>query len=196
VRIDISHPSHAVRSALQAAGLLGSDGPLVYVDIDTAVASWDEELLARAQLPEGSFADWLAEALPDGPAAQQVMAHFDYLSLAPGDLLFSQGEASDALYLVHSGRLAAQVQVEGREITVRSIQAGGAIGEMGLFRSMRRSATVRAEQHSVLLRLSQQKLTLLETQQPELAAALYRAFLRQLAGRLDQLTAQANALAL
>lgn len=196
VQVDVSHPSASVRSALQAAGCLGAGGPTVHADIDAAVCAWDDAALAEAQVPADTFEARLAESLPTGTTARQVMAYFAPLTLAPGDVLFTQGEASDALYLVRSGRLSAYVQAGGQAVAVRAIHAGGAIGEMGLFRGTPRSATLRADQDSVVLCLRRAQLEALESQHPALAASLYRLFLGQLAGRLDQLTAQAHALSL
>jgi sulfate permease, SulP family len=193
VRIDISQPSASVRRALEVAGCLTAGGPTVYADIDAAVSEWDELALQRAEVTDITFEAGLADSLPAGTTVEQVMSHFEPVSLAPGDVLFTQGDVSDALYLVRSGRLLAQVKVGERELTVRAILAGSVIGEMGLIRAMARSATIRADQASTLLRLHRSQLEAMESLHPQLAAALYRLFLRQMAGRIDQLTAQANA---
>lgn len=194
VRVDISQPSESVRRALEAAGCLAADGPSVYTDIDAVVNEWDEVALAKSSVVDRSFEERLTESRPSGSSAEQVMSYFESVSLDPGSLLFAQGDVSDALYLVQSGRLSARVQVAGRELAIRTILPGSVIGEMGLMRFMPRSATVRADQPCMLLRLHREKLEEVEASHPELAAALYRLFLRQMAGRIDQLTAQANAL--
>lgn len=193
VRVDISHPPASVQLALEAAGCLPADGPRVYADIDAAVSDWDEGALAAASVPDLPFLAVLTESLPPGTTAEQVMSYFESVNLVPGNVLFAQGEASDALYLVQSGRLSAHVLAGGRELAVRSILAGSVIGEMGLIRHMPRSATIRADLPSRVLRLPTTKLETMESLHPELAAALYRLFLRQMADRIDQLTAQANA---
>lgn len=194
VRADISQPSESVRRALEAAGCLAPDGPSVYTDIDALVNEWDEEVLVRASVADRSFVERLTESLPAGSSAAQVMSYFESVSLDPVSLLFVQGDVSDALYLVQSGRLSAHVQIAGRERAVRTILPGSVLGEMGLIRSMPRSATIRADTACILLRLHRDRLEELEVTHPELAAALYRLFLRQMASRIDQLTAQANAL--
>jgi CRP-like cAMP-binding protein len=66
---------------------------------------------------------------------------------------------------------------------------------MGLFRRSPRSATVRADGACTVLRLSEQALHQMAADQPAVAAALYRLFVLQMASRVAQLTAQANALA-
>lgn len=194
VEVDLSAMSPKVEQALRATGCLAGDGPTLCASIDEAVSRWDERVLAHTAVMDTSFEAWLALAMPSTVEAEQVMRCFESLTLAPGDLLFAQGDPSDALFLVRSGRLSASVMVEGREMTVRAIHAGGAMGEMGLFRSTPRSATIRAEQASVVLKLGRRELDQLEREQPSLAAAFYRVFLQQLAGRIDQLTAQAHTL--
>lgn len=194
VAVELSHLSEPTRSALLAGGCLGAGGPVVHADIDAAVGAWDDDALARADVFDGSLEDWLAKALPPDVALADLLAWFEPLALARGEVLFTQGQMSDALYLVRSGRLGAYVLAQGQEMLVRTVHAGSAIGEMGLFRAIPRSATIRAEQPSEVLQLRRERLEALQREQPELAAVLYRVFLQQLAGRVDQLTKQTLAL--
>ena len=194
VGVELSNLSLPMRQALLAGGCLDAEGPVVHPDIDTAVCAWDDDVLARADLSESSLEDWLTKVLPPGIALNDVLTWFEPLELACGEALFTQGQMSDALYLVRSGRLGAYVLVQGQEMLVRTVHAGSAIGEMGLFRAIPRSATIRAEQPSEVLQLRRERLETLQIEQPELAAVLYRVFLQQLAGRVDQLTTQTHAL--
>lgn len=193
--VHLSGLSPASAAALRAAGAAGDAGPPVHADIDTALGAWDESVLQAAGIVAPSLLSALAPALGSEAAAKRLLDAFEPLALAAGEVLFRQGDASDALYLVQSGRLAALVRQGDAEVAVRTSGPGATIGEMGLFRGRDRSATLRAEQPSVVLRLAHARLAELETQEPALASALYRFFLHQLAGRLDQSTAQAAALA-
>jgi CRP-like cAMP-binding protein len=65
---------------------------------------------------------------------------------------------------------------------------------MGLFRHQPRSASVRADTATVLLKLSAAQLETFEAHDPSLAAALYRLFVQQMASRVEQLTVQAHQL--
>ena len=136
-----------------------------------------------------------ARALPAALPASRLLPYFQPQSLRAGDVLFSCGDASDALYFVRAGRLTITVPSSDGEIPVRSSTAGATIGEMGLLRDMPRSATARADGPCELLRLDRGRLERLDRDDPALAAALYRVFMLQMASRLDQLTRQANALA-
>lgn len=193
VGVDISAPSAAVRQALATAGGLTGEGLRVFADIDEAVSDWDDATLAAQGLNDPPWETRLAAALPGGTGIAQVMGHFESVHLAAGDVLFAQGDAPDALYLVQTGRLGAYVQAGERALAVRTILPGSVIGEMGLLRNQPRSATIRAEHPGVVLRLSREALAAMEARDPALAAAVYRWFLRQLADRIDQLTAQSQA---
>jgi len=72
------------------------------------------------------------------------------LELAGGTVLMREGEPSDALYLVLSGRLVAS---RGADAVLGEIGRGEPIGEMGVITGAPRTATVRALRDSVLVRL-------------------------------------------
>jgi CRP-like cAMP-binding protein len=80
-------------------------------------------------------------------------------------------------------------------VLLRTVNAGSAIGEMGLFRDAPRSATARAADTAHLFRLSREKLAHLAKHQPVVHAQLCRQLLVQMASRIDRLDMQANALA-
>lgn len=117
------------------------------------------------------------------------------IELNAGEVLFGQGDAADSLYLVQRGRLSASVQVQDRDFKVRSIQAGGTVGEMGLYREGARSAKVTADEPSQVLRMSRATMRRLEDSAPQLAMTLHRMFVRLLAARLEHANAQSTALA-
>lgn len=190
-----------LRAALAAAGVVdvagGAHGVPVHADVDAAVAAWDERVLAAEATEvadEPALLARLAAELGSQEAAQALLGRFEPIALAPGERLFAQGDAADALYLVTAGRLAATVERDGRSVEVRTLQPGSALGEMGLLREMPRSATLQAAEPSRVLKLPRSALQALEQQSPALAIALYRLLMRQLAGRLEQANAQAHAL--
>ncbi|MBM3674264.1 MAG: Crp/Fnr family transcriptional regulator [Actinobacteria bacterium] len=65
--------------------------------------------------------------------------------LEKGELLFSQGDRSQELFVVVEGRLAVSTRShDGRESMVAIMEAGGLFGELGLFDDEPRSAEARA----------------------------------------------------
>ncbi len=95
------------------------------------------------------------------PAALDLLhRHLEWVSVAGGELLMTQGEPGDAMYLVISGRLRACVRSGddeggdgGNDRMVREMGRGQVIGEMSLYTDEPRSASVVAIRDSVLVRL-------------------------------------------
>ena len=68
------------------------------------------------------------------------------VDLADGDVLFSQGDASDLIYLVEDGKLeVVRSDPGGPEVVVAVLGADAVVGEMGPLFGLPRSATVRAK---------------------------------------------------
>jgi NTE family protein len=92
----------------------------------------------------------------DEAALNTLRQHLQEVSLAGGEVLMTQGEPGDALYISLSGRLRASVRdADGQERVLREMGRGQVIGEMALFTQSPRSATVVAVRDSVLYRLGQ-----------------------------------------
>ncbi len=80
---------------------------------------------------------------------------FDWFSLPGGQLLFSQGDKDDSLYVILSGRLGAfLLNDEGKEVLIRQMPTGETVGEMAVLSGEPRSATVLALRDTELVRIS------------------------------------------
>jgi CRP-like cAMP-binding protein len=76
-------------------------------------------------------------------------------ALEMGDVLFRQGDPSDAVYLVVSGALDARMeQDDGGEVTLNRMANGAVIGELGIMTEQPRTASIHALIASSVLRLS------------------------------------------
>ena len=91
--------------------------------------------------------------------------------LTGGECLFRQGDASDAVYLLLSGRCRAWR--DGRPIG--AIHAGEPVGEVGYFSGMPRSASIVAERDCWLLRFGVEDIEAMLARQPAFAIAIARA---------------------
>ena len=79
----------------------------------------------------------------------------------PGDIVFSQGEAGAAMYLVKSG--AVQIYLPSAEkdlppVVLKDLRTGEYFGELALFDDKPRSASVRVLVETVLLELTREEL--------------------------------------
>jgi NTE family protein len=104
-----------------------------------------------------------------------------WLSIRGGETLFSQGDRSDAMYIVLNGLLAANVRKSsGEQSRVDRIGSGEVIGEMGAVVGEPRSATVRALRTSELVALSCESLEALAHRYPALMKGLYATVVKRL----------------
>jgi NTE family protein len=89
------------------------------------------------------------------PAALELLhQHLEWVTIAGGQTLMTQGEPGDSMYLMISGRVRAYVLGDdGVERLVREMARGQIIGEMSLYTDEPRSASVVAIRDSVLVRL-------------------------------------------
>ncbi len=90
------------------------------------------------------------------------------VDLAPGEALFHQGDAGDAVYVVLAGRLKAyKVEEDGGESPLAEMAAGATVGEIQVLTGGARSATVRAACDSELARIPTEVFDELLRRSPE-----------------------------
>ena len=138
----------------------------------------------RAGLTPGSLRR--IKILADLKDAQ--LAHLsDFMELleAPQwSVVFRQGDAGDAMYLVMAGELRARTLVGERETTLATFTAGDFFGDMALFDNGPRSADVIANVDSTLLKISAANFSRLTREAPALATPFLQATARTLSARI------------
>jgi NTE family protein len=120
----------------------------------------DVALLAGVPLFAGLASDLL----------KQLAAAAETEYVRAGELLFAQGDAGDALYVVRSGRVEVLVDDE----VVRVHGRGEAFGELALLSGGVRTASVRARRDSELLAVNRAEFDHLLATQPAFSHALIR----------------------
>ena len=111
----------------------------------------------------------------DDAALSVLRHHLQWVEVAAGEVLMTQGEPGDAMYISVSGRLRVYARdADGQERMVRELARGQVIGEMALFTQAPRSATVVAIRDSVLVRLDRAGWDDLLQASPQISALLTR----------------------
>ena len=143
--------------------------------------------IAPAMQPTSKQDDRLIRILREylGPLDEAALGvlrrQLSWVELQAGEVLMSQGEPGDALYISISGRLRAYARdAHGEERMLREMARGQVIGEMALFTQAPRSATVVAIRDSVLVRLDQAGWNELLHSSPQVSALLTRQALLRL----------------
>jgi predicted acylesterase/phospholipase RssA len=111
----------------------------------------------------------------DEATLDEVVGHLEWFLVPGGHALCQQGDESDGLYLVASGRLSIIRELPGgEEIVLSHAGRGDSLGEVAALTGNSRSATVRALRDSVLARLGRTGLDRLLERHPKLILALTR----------------------
>jgi CRP/FNR family cyclic AMP-dependent transcriptional regulator len=99
----------------------------------------------------------------------------------PGDVLISEGELGESLFLIAAGR----VRVEKRGVRVTDLGERECVGEMAILDSEPRSATVRAIEPVTALRIEREDFYDLLQEKLEIAQAIIKVLTRRLRRTTD-----------
>ncbi len=101
---------------------------------------------------------------------RDVASRCTQVMLPAGHILFRQGEPSDSMYIVSTGRLDVSLEAESRRPgSIYEAGRGQIVGEMGILSGAVRSATVRSLRDSLLFRLSKEAFEELLDRHPTLS---------------------------
>jgi CRP/FNR family transcriptional regulator, cyclic AMP receptor protein len=90
--------------------------------------------------------------------------------LAPGDVVFKDGDAPDKMYVVVSG----EVEIHLQDAVIETVPQGGTFGEMALIDGSPRSATVIAKTESEVAAIDKRTFMLLVDEMPYFALFVMR----------------------
>jgi CRP/FNR family cyclic AMP-dependent transcriptional regulator len=86
--------------------------------------------------------------------AEELARHCEVMVLEEGCQIFAQGEFSEDMYVLFQGQLVLKVRdIIGEEMEVGFLEQGEIFGEMGVLEQYPRSASVYANNNSVVLRI-------------------------------------------
>ena len=106
-------------------------------------------------------------------ALESLVERLSLVHLAPGEVLFREGDPGDALYVIAEGELAVQAEGPPR-VEMARLGAGAFIGEVALMTDQPRSATITAVQDTELLRIDRATLAHVLSEHGEVLAAVLR----------------------
>lgn len=103
------------------------------------------------------------------------------LWLEPGDILFEEGDDSTFVGFVLRGRLeVVKRSMTGETRAIAGLPPGSSIGEMSMLDDLKRSATVRASEKSLLRLLRRADFEQIVREQPAIATKILRYIARSL----------------
>ncbi len=159
-----------------------------FSDLDTG-AEWCEAQVidARRAAPSGKrevIRDWLNAEV--GESAETLLRYMERRTLAQGDVLCRQDLPADDMYFIESGRVAVELQLaDGTKRRLRTLGPKTVLGEMGLYRSAKRSADVVVQEASVVYQLSAAAMREINAAHPQAATRFHAMVVRTIADRLE-----------
>lgn len=116
------------------------------------------------------------------PAMQKLLAFSStFLAFEPGEVVFREGEPSDAAYVIEDGEVELVLAVGGAEVVIDRYGRRQLFGEAGIFCDRPRTATVRAVGHVKVLKIEGEVFLRAVTGNPEAALAVMRMLSEKLA---------------
>jgi len=116
---------------------------------------------------------------PEGAAA--LRASLVAQDLAKGEVIFSEGQPGDQMYVIVEGKVKlGQTSSDGRESLLGVLAPGEMFGELSLFDPGLRTSTATALTDSIVLALGNDQLRPWLSGRPEVAAALLQALARRI----------------
>lgn len=110
--------------------------------------------------------------------------------LAPGEVLFREGEPGDHAFVVASGQVEVLKATDSRDALLAVRSEGDVIGEMALLEQAPRSATVRARSEADLVSIPRAALDDLLTTSPAASRAVFELLTRRVRETHDQVRHQ------
>lgn len=190
VTLAFSGLSDVMRAAFQKAGLFTGGTPHQVFATRNEAVEWCEDVLLMdhevGAASEHSFESWLTGEFGGAADMSRIATYLERHEIAVGDALFRQGEPADSVEILASGCVAITIQDElGRPIRLRRMLGYTVVGEMGFYRQMPRTASVVAEEPSVVYRLTREAFDRMQAEDPAAASVFHKLIIRLLSDRLE-----------
>jgi SulP family sulfate permease len=161
---------------------------LVFSESDYAVEYMEDLVLEKyaAESAERSIEDHLMLIFNDEEKVKLLIEAMETVECRERETLFKQGDPDKGFYILETGSLTAFINTPLNGMRrVKKFRPGAVIGEMSSYTPERiRTATMIANEHSVLYHLTSEKLAELDQENFRLAASIHELVARTLGGRI------------
>jgi SulP family sulfate permease len=176
----------------------GEDGVVrIYLNLDYAMEWCEDGILAEAGAVEEhreTLEELLCATFPEPRLVPALMRLLERQEVPKKRNIVTQGEPSDSMYFLESGKVHVELALPGGKLLrLKKMGPGTVFGEMGLYTSAPRSASVIATERCVVYKLTGERFKLVQAKAPSLAAAVNRFIVTLLAERVAEENAKNRA---
>jgi hypothetical protein len=182
-------------SPAPAAGLAAGDEPITVEEVEIQILDVIQDALQRpaaaaaAQAPAAGPSDrgptpppFVDSPLFSGFSRDELVAVIKGLRLLmfePGDIVLTEGDRGDSLYLITTGTVKTFVRdtTQGGQLLMRRLKEGDFFGEISVLSGKARSATVTAATHCEMLELDHPTLDQITSSYPHVREVLEEFYL-------------------
>jgi len=161
---------------------VGKPGVYATLDANAAMASLTviEKMMLIRQVPIFSELD------PDD--LEELADIVEEARVEPGKHVFNEGDPGDAVYLIVKGEVTVFTGGQGNrpERILSRLGSGACIGEMAVLDASPRSATVRANERTRMLRVPGEGFKRVMSERPEMSQAIVAELVKRMRGMMAQ----------
>ena len=106
----------------------------------------------------------------------------------PGKQLFRQGDPADAAYLIIDGHADVIVETPGGPVVVATLGANEIVGEIAILTNVPRTATIRAKDRLITLRIAKEPFMRMVREFPNMAVSIMQELAQRLESTNNQLS--------
>lgn len=173
----------------------------IALNLDYALEFCEDAILAEAaagtgvqQQRQDTLEALLSASFPEPRLVPALLKCLERVEVPKKQRIIQQGDASDAMYFLQSGKVHVELALPGGKLLrLKKMGPGTVFGEMGIYTSAPRSASVIAMERCVVYKLSVERFTLIQQKAPQLAAAVNRFIVALLAERVAEENAKNRA---
>jgi len=183
-------------SQFEAEGLFADsmDLFLKFDDLDHGMEWCEEQIISETTISSNKQKEEIDEIKLFEEKFADLLIYFESKDINQNTTLIEQGNDSDGLYFIKSGRVTVELRSSNNKIRLKSMGTGTVVGEVSLYLKTQATASVISNTACKTYFLSHENFEKLNKETPERAAELHTYIVKLLSDRLAKSNATIQAL--
>lgn len=116
----------------------------------------------------------------------KLSEHLTKNTVPKGTEIFKEGDEGEKMYIILSGKVQVSILDKSSKLVLATLKEGTFFGEMSLLSSIKRSATIRAEEESIFYTISRENLKDIMKNHPSIAVKILYVIASELSNRISK----------